>query len=161
MPDHDDFPAISHKRLVTSEVTAKILFKLFVPELSVHCGVVRHVGSHVHARNNRGRILLNGAWAVLCPASQASLFDEAEIDIPSDAMLFVQLSPALCFCYALRHNTAAFDRGQFFRHYQSLSSSIELTLAATCLASSGGTAFPICLAISILVPRNTKLSGND
>jgi hypothetical protein len=33
--------------------------------------------------------------------------------------------------------------------------------AATALASRGGTALPICLAISIFDPSNAKSSGND
>lgn len=34
-------------------------------------------------------------------------------------------------------------------------------LSATLLASKGGTAFPICFAISILLPWNLKSSGKD
>jgi hypothetical protein len=33
--------------------------------------------------------------------------------------------------------------------------------AATFLANKGGTALPICRAISILLPLNLKESGND
>lgn len=62
----------------------------------------------------------------------------------------------------LRHNPAAFLSSEDVRHlFASLDSSSAYTLSAMRAANKGGTAFPICFAISIFVPVNMKSSGND
>lgn len=57
-------------------------------------------------------------------------------------------------------NTSA-TRMIFYRRPTPAFTNKEYAACATPDAKSGGTAFPICLAISIFVPLNSKSSGND
>lgn len=59
------------------------------------------------------------------------------------------------------HNPAADLRGKYVGQGFGFERSKANTESATLAANPGGTAFPICFAISILLPVNLKVSGKD